>query len=64
MLDWSETHTTALFQSDMLLMVTILTFIPVNSRQWAAEIHLARIVPHGDRSGLSDELCLKANGHS
>ena len=52
MLDGSEIYSIALFQADMPLIVALLTFIPVKSRQWAGDIHPARIIPHGDISEL------------
>ena len=51
-LNVSETHSTALLQTDMPLMVALLTVIPVNSRRWAAEIIPARTIPHVDRTEL------------
>ena len=43
MVDGIETHSTAVFQVDMPLMVALLTVIPENSRRLAADIHPARI---------------------
>ena len=60
MLGGSKTHSTALFQADMPLIVALLAVILVNSSRWSAEIHPARILPHGYRTELVRRIVFKS----